>query len=72
MRFAKVEGYNDLVIYSETAAIINTNKTEYAKYISKRNSKNRENTKIEKLESDMSSIRNDLNQIKELLRGLSK
>jgi predicted transcriptional regulator len=72
MRFAKVEGYNDLVRDSETGAIINTNKTEYEKYIAQRDSRNRENTKIEKLESDMSSIRNDLNQIKELLRGLSK
>ena len=72
MRFAKVEGYNDLVRDSETGAIINTNKTEYEKYIAQRDSRNKENSKIENLEDEMNNIKNDLNEIKELLRGLTK
>lgn len=72
MRFAKVEGHNDLVRDSETGAIINTNKTEYEKYVAQRDSRNKENNKIENLESQVSSIKNDLDEIKALLRGLSK
>jgi hypothetical protein len=46
MRFAKVEGHNDLVRDSETGAIINTNKTEFEKYLVQRDSRNKENSKI--------------------------
>lgn len=70
MEYLKVEGHNNLIRDPFTNAIINTNMTEYQQYISRRDVKNKENQKIEDLESDVTNIKNDLDEIKMLLRSL--
>jgi len=44
--------------------------TEYEEYLARKKAKNNEISKIKSLESDVSSIKNDLDEIKTLLRSL--
>jgi hypothetical protein len=45
--------------------------SEYNEYLSRRDSKLKENQKIQNLERDLDSIRDDLDEIKFLLRNLT-
>lgn len=54
----------------ETNAILNTNKTEYNNYIAMKNRKNEQNEKMVEMEQEMINIKNDLNEIKDLLRKI--
>lgn len=71
MNYSKVDGYKNLVRDNSTKAILNTNKTEYQNYISLREQKNKECKKVQELEEDLANIKNDLNEIKQLLRRFS-
>jgi hypothetical protein len=44
--------------------------SEYKEYISRRDSKVEENQKVQNLESDVANMKDDLNEIKNLLRSL--
>jgi len=70
MDYLKVEGHNNLVRDPNTNSIINTNMSEYQQYVARRNVKSEENQKLESLESDVTNIKSDLNEIKMLLRSL--
>ena len=70
MKYAKVEGHSHLLRDSKTNSIINTNMVEYQEYLNRRNVKVNENQKIQHLESDVANIKNDLSEIKSLLRSL--
>jgi hypothetical protein len=70
MNYLKVEGQNDLFRDPNTNSIVNVSMTEYNQYLSRKNLKNSENQKIDNLESDVNGIKNDLDEIKQLLRGL--
>ena len=70
MEYAKVEGHSYLLRDSKTNSIINTNMVEYQEYLNRRNVKVDENQKIQHLESDVANIKDDLSEIKSLLRSL--
>lgn len=70
MDYLKVEGYNNLLRDPITNSIVNTNMTEYQQYLSRRNVKSEENQKIQNLEQDVVNMKDDLNEIKDLLRRL--
>ncbi len=70
MEYLKVEGHNNLIRDPITNSIINTNMSEYQQYISRRNMKNEENQKLQNLDEDVANIKNDLDEIKSLLRSL--
>lgn len=70
MEYSKIEGHNDLLRDSKTNSIININKLEYEKYITSREVKNEKNQKIQNIEREVDSIKNDVNEIKVLLREL--
>jgi predicted transcriptional regulator len=70
MDYIKVKGHNHLIRDTKTNSIINTNVSEYNEYISRRDSKLKESQKIQNLESDVDNIKEDLNEIKFLLRRL--
>lgn len=72
MKYLKVEGHNHLLRDENTNSIINTNMAEYKDYISKRNIKNEENQKLQNLETELCTIKDDINEIKDLLRRLAK
>ena len=70
MEYAKVEGHSHLLRDSKTNSIINTNMIEYQEYLNRRNVKKDDDQKIQHLESDVADIKNDLSEIKSLLRSL--
>lgn len=70
MEFLKVQGHDDLVRDPQTNAIINTNKNEYEEYKVRKESRLKEKQKIKDIESEVSSMKNDLDEIKSLLRSL--
>jgi hypothetical protein len=71
MDFLKVEGHSNLVRDKKTNSIINTNMIEYDEYIARKFTKNEEKQKIQKIETEISNIKDDLEEIKNLLRGIS-
>ena len=71
MRYSKVEGNKSLIRDEETRAILNTNQSEYDNYITLRNIKKSEAERMQQFESDVSNMKNDLNEIKDLLRSIA-
>jgi len=45
--------------------------SEYNDYLSRKNIKNEEKQKIQNLESELASIKDDISEIKNLLRGIA-
>jgi len=72
MEEVKVKGHSDLVRNPVTNAIINTNKSKYEEYISRRELKKNETQKVQDLEDELSCIKDDLNEIKSLLKEIIK
>ena len=72
MEDVKVKGHSDLVRDPVTNAIINTNKSKYEEYISRRDIKKNETQKVQDLEDELSCIKDDLNEIKSLLKEIIK
>lgn len=70
MDYIKVKGHNHLIRDTKTNSIINTNVSEYNEYISRRDSKLKESQKVQNLESDVANMKEDLDEIKFLLRRL--
>ena len=72
MEEVKVKGHSDLIRDPVTNAIINTNKSKYEEYISRRELKKNETKKVQDLEDELSCIKDDLNEIKSLLKEIIK
>ena len=70
MNYHKVKDNSDLVIDPNTGAILNTNSLDYDKYVAQRKVKNKEHQKTENIERDISTLRQELDEIKSLLREL--
>lgn len=70
MNYHKVKDNSDLVRDSNTGAILNTNSLDYDKYVAQRKVKNKEHKKTENIERDISTLRQELDEIKSLLREL--
>lgn len=70
--YSLVDGYKDLIRDEDSNAIVNTNYSEFEQYVSIRSQKEKENLKIQSLESEVATIKGDLNEIKTLLRSLIK
>ena len=67
----KVEGHSNLVRDEETNAILNTNSSEYNNYLAIRARKKQGSDRIDTMENDLKSLKDDINEIKTLLRALS-
>lgn len=70
MRYLKIEENTNLLKDESSGAVLNTNKTEYENYLLLKNQKERDNIKINQIESEVMEIKNDLNEIKNLLRSI--
>ena len=70
MKYSKVNGHSNLIRDEETKALINTNMTDYNNYIMQKKIKEKENQKLQNLEKDFVNMKEDLNEIKSLLRSL--
>ena len=70
MDYYKVKDNSDLVRDPSTGAILNTNSLDYDKYVAQRDAKNVEHKKTENIERDISTLRQELDEIKSLLTEL--
>ena len=68
--FIKVEGNDNLVRDRNTNQIINTNDSEYQQYIARRKRKKVEKEKALSVEQDLATLKNEMNEIKSLLKEL--
>ena len=70
MKYYKVKDHGDLLRDSKTGAIVNTNSLDYDKYVAQRSAKSAEHEKTENIEQDLASLKNEINEIKSLLKEL--
>ena len=67
----KVEGHSNLIRDEQTNAILNNNSSEYDNYIRMRAKRKQGTDRIDTMEDDLKSLKDDFNEIKTLLRALS-
>ena len=67
----KVDGHSNLIRDENTNAILNTNSVEYNNYLSIRAKRKHGSERIDNMENDLKSLKDDINEIKTLLRALS-
>lgn len=70
MRYSKIEGNINLIKDQLTGAVLNTNNSEYRNYLALKNQKEKNNLKLNDLEKDLNSLKNDIFEIKDLLRRI--
>jgi hypothetical protein len=71
-RFSFVEGFPTLVRDEASNAILNTDYDEYRNYIELKKIKESEEKRIESIENGLSNLKDDLDEIKSLLKSLLK
>ena len=70
MDYVKVKDHDHLIRNTKSNCIVNTNKAEYEEYVTRRKLKKSEKNKVENIERDISTLRNEITEIKDLLRSL--
>ena len=70
MSYLKVEGHSELYRDSTTNSIVNRNTTDYNRYMSQKKTKNEETEKVDTMEQDLTNLKNEINEIKSLLKEL--
>ena len=70
MSYLKVEGHGELYRDSTTNSIVNRNTTDYNRYMSQKKTKNEETEKVDTMEQDLTNLKNEINEIKSLLKEL--
>ena len=70
MEFIKVKDNEHLIKNTKSNFIVNTNKSEYDEYIARRKLKQSEKQKVENIERDISTLRNEITEIKDMLRSI--
>ena len=68
--YIPVEGNADLVRDPNTDQIINTNQSAYQQYITRRQKRRSEKEKALPVEQDLANLKNELGEIKSLLKEL--
>ncbi len=67
----KVKGHNNLIRDENSNAIVNTDSSEYNNYLSLRAKRRQGSERIDNMENDLKSLKDDINEIKTLLKALS-
>lgn len=66
----KVEGHPDLVRDTKSGAIINNNTAEYNQYMESYKKRRIQRAKVDNMEEELSSLKEEIGEIKDLLRQL--
>ena len=69
-KYLKVESDKSLVRDMDSNAIINKNKSEFDKFMELSRKKHEEKKKFDNMRSDLDSLKQDMNEIKTLLRNI--
>ena len=67
MDYYKIDGNKDLARDPETGSIVNVNNMEYEQYVSIRKANKEKNAAVE---DDLARLKNEMNEIKSLLKEL--
>ena len=70
MTYLKVEGHGELYRDSTTNSLVNRNTSDYNRYMSQKKIKNEEAEKADTMEQDLAHLKNEINEIKSLLKDL--
>tara|TARA_B100000927_G_scaffold243997_1_gene206192 strand:- start:349 stop:573 length:225 start_codon:yes stop_codon:yes gene_type:complete len=70
-KYIKVEAQDSLVRDVSSNAIVNNNKSEYENFLRISEQKYKEKKEFEKLKTDVNSIKNDLDEIKIMLKSIA-
>ena len=71
MKHSHVEGHTDLIRDNSTGAILNNDSSQYNQYLSQRAKRKQGEDRIDNIEDDLKSLKDDINEIKTLLKALS-
>ena len=71
MKHSHVEGHTDLIRDNSTGAILNNDTSQYNQYLSLRAKRKQGTDRIDNMEDDLKSLKDDINEIKTLLKALS-
>ena len=69
-KYMKVEAQDNLVRDMSSNAIVNNNKSEYENFLRVSEQKYKEKREFEKLKTDVNSMKNDLDEIKSMLKSI--
>ena len=70
MSYLKVEGHGELYRDSTTNSIVNRNTSDYNTYMSQKKMRTSKNQKVDTMEQDLAHLKNEINEIKSLLKDL--
>ena len=70
MEYHGVEGHSNLLRDPDTDSIVNIDSLGYERYIARREAKNKKNQKVQNIEQEVASMKEDINEIKTLLKEL--
>jgi hypothetical protein len=70
--YLKVTGHNNFIRDPKTNSIINTNMSNYNEYLIVKDIKLKEDKKVQTIEEEVYNIKNDISEIKSLLKELLK
>ena len=71
MNHTNVQGHSDLVRDNSTGAILNNDTSQYNQYLTLRSKRKQGTDRIDTMENDLKSLKDDINEIKTLLKALS-
>ena len=71
MNHSNVEGHADLIRDNSTGAILNNDTSQYNQYLTLRAKRQQGTDRIDNMEDDLKSLKDDINEIKTLLKALS-
>ena len=71
MNYTNVKGHTDLVRDNSTRAIVRNDSSQYDNYLQRRAQRQQGKDRIDNMENDLKSLKDDINEIKTLLRALS-
>ena len=65
-----VEGHSNLLRDPNNDSIVNVDSLGYERYIARREAKNKKNQKVQNIEQEVANMKEDINEIKHLLKEL--
>ena len=71
MNHTNIQGHSDLVRDNSTGAILSNNSSQYNNYLKRRAQRQQGEDRIDTMENDLKSLKDDINEIKTLLKALS-
>ena len=71
MEYSNVKGHTDLIRDNSTRAILSNDSNQYDNYLQRRAQRQQWKDRIDNMENDLKSLKDDINEIKNLLRALS-